>query len=330
MFAQVYGSSMVITGSNSIFASSFCSMRFYFSLQYRMINRRMTDFGIHPVAGYIIMMAAFTVFSLLLFDRIAFAGYVYILAGLSILPALGETRRNNFLKTCFTENAYYQVRIIENTVVIFPFVLFLIIKMMILQATVLFLTASLSALITYSAKTNYTIPTPFGKKPFEFTVGFRNTFIVILLAYFLLVMSAITGNFNLGIASLILLFLVFATFYLNPEDEFYVWIFKSKPVEFLMGKIKTASLYSTFLSLPLVITLGIIFPENAGNISGFLVLGYIYLATVILAKYSSFPRQISLPQFIVLVLTVWFPPLLLAVIPFFFAQSVKRLNVILG
>jgi hypothetical protein len=101
------------------------------------------------------------------------------------------------------------------------------------------------------------------------------------------------------------------------------------PGRFLISKTNTAFLYSTILTIPAAVVLVIFFPGESLVISGFLLLGYIYLATVILAKYSSFPNQISLPQFVMLGLSVWFPPLLIAVIPFFYMQSVKRLKEIL-
>jgi hypothetical protein len=143
-------------------------------------------------------------------------------------------------------------------------------------------------------------------------------------------MSVYADNFNLGIAALILTFLICITFYLNPENEFYVWIFNSLPGKFLFGKLKTAIVYSTFLTLPVVIVLMIFFVDKTLIIAGFQLLGYIYLSVIILAKYSSFPHQVNLPQFIILALSVWFPPLLIAVIPFFYRQSVKRLNKILA
>jgi len=108
-----------------------------------------------------------------------------------------------------------------------------------------------------------------------------------------------------------------------------VWIYQLSPGKFIIKKINAAFLYSTYLSLPVAILLISFFPDNSLIIAGFMALGYIYLATVILAKYSSYPNQISLPQFFILGLSAWFPPLLIAVIPYFFRQSVKRLKEIL-
>jgi hypothetical protein len=305
-------------------------MRFYFILQYRMLNRQMTDFGIIPALGYVFVLAAFIGFSLLLFNRIASAEYIYIITGLSLLVRLGETKRNQFLKTCFRDHGYYKARIIENGLIVLPFAVFLASKEMYIHALIIVFIAALFALFTFAGRSGFTIPTPFGKKPFEFTVGFRNSFLAVVLAYFMVIMAVYAGNFNLGIAALILVFLTCITFYLNPEKEFYVWIYNQGPGKFILGKITIAWLYSTFLSLPIAIGLSAFFPDRFLIIAGFLALGYIYLSTIILAKYSSFPHQINLPHFIILAVSVWFPPLLLAVIPFFYRQSVKRLKPILA
>jgi hypothetical protein len=64
-------------------------------------------------------------------------------------------------------------------------------------------------------------------------------------------------------------------------------------------------------------------------IFGFQVLGYCYLLTVILAKYSTFPRKINLPQGILLAMSLAMPLLLLIVVPFFYIESNRRLKEIL-
>jgi hypothetical protein len=304
-------------------------MRQYINLQYKILNRHLVDFGINPALGYVLVLAAFIGFSLVIFTKIEFAEYIYIVTGLSLLARLSETKRNHFLKTCFPGNGYYKIRISENTLVVAPFAIFLAYKGLYIHALIIMITAALLALLTYTGRSGFTIPTPFGKKPFEFVVGFRNSFPVIFLAYFLLIMSVYADNFNLGIAALILVFLICFTFYLNPENEFYVWIFNSLPGRFLFGKLKIAIVFSTFLTLPIVIVLVSFFMDRTLIIAGFQLLGYIYLSTIILAKYSSFPHQVNLPQFVILAVSVWFPPLLIAVIPFFYRQSVKRLKNIL-
>ena len=301
-------------------------MKFYFLLQFRMLNRHMAEMGVNPLLGYPVVLAVFLGFSLLLFNKLDYAGYLYVLMGLSFVTVLGENRRNQFLQTCFNSIEYHKIRILENMIIILPFAFFLVCEMQIILAVILVLASAGFSFLRTGHRSGLTIPTPFGKKPFEFTVGFRSTYLVLLIAYFLVIMAISAGNFNLGIASLILVFLVCFTYYLNPENEYFVWIFKLPPGKFMAGKIYTSLIYSTILTIPVIISLCLFFPEDILIIAGFQALGYVYLSAVILAKYASFPNPISLPQFIILALTLWFPPLLVAVIPFFYLRSVNRLK----
>lgn len=295
-----------------------------------MLNRQIADLGLNPFLGYVLSVAAFTGLSILLFSKTEFAVYIFLALALSLVMIFGESKRNDFLKSCFPENQYPFVRIVENILAILPFAVFLAIKLMILHAFLLIALTAFLALTNFKRKTNFTLPTPFGKKPFEFAAGFRRAYMVIILAYFLTVMSVSADNFNLGIFALLLIFLVCITFYLNPENEFYVWIFNVSPGKFLVNKLITAFLYSTLLSLPVALAICIFFPGEIPVIAAFQGLGYIYLATIIVLKYSAYPSQVNLPQMIILALTIWFPPALIVVAPYFYLKSVKRLKVYLG
>ena len=143
-------------------------------------------------------------------------------------------------------------------------------------------------------------------------------------------MAVLSGNFNLGIFALILILFICMTYYTDPENEFFVWIFSMTPKGFLFHKIKIALLFSTLLSLPVTIVLSIFFPGNIIAVIGFQCLGYLYLIAVILAKYSVYPVKINLPQFVLLAVSIPFPPLLLVLLPFFYLKSVTRLNDLLA
>ncbi|HNQ82125.1 MAG TPA: hypothetical protein PLW31_06225 [Bacteroidales bacterium] len=305
-------------------------MKLYFLIQFKMLNRHLAAFGIHPVIGCVLILAAFTGSSVLIFEKTAFAEYLYLAASLSFLARLSDPARNQFLRSCFGKKDYRVVRMLENVIVAAPFAAFLVIEKYYFHALAALFLAGFMSLTIVGNRSGFTIPTPFGKRPFEFTVGFRNSFPVIVLAWFLTVMAVISGNFNLGIASLILVFLVCFSYYLNPENEFYVWIFNSRPGIFLFGKIKTALVYATFLTLPVSLVLSVFYSDKILIIGAFQLLGYIYLGAVVLAKYSSYPHPMNLPQFIILVVSVWFPPLLLAVIPFFYRKSSIRLKTLLA
>lgn len=305
-------------------------MRYYFLLQYRMLNRQIADLGLNPFLGMALSVAAFVGLSIMLFAKTELAAYLYLLIAISLLTLFSEAKRIDFLKSCFSEEQYPLVRIVENILAILPFAVFLAIQLRFLHAFLLMVVSASLALTGFRRTTNFTLPTPFGKKPFEFAVGFRSAYPAFILACFLVFMSVWVDNFNLGIFALLLIFLVCITFYLNPENEFYVWIFNLSPGRFLAGKISTALLFSTVLTLPVSIAMIIFFPGELLIIAGFQALGYIYLATVIVLKYSAYPSQVNLPQMIILSLTIWFPPALIVVVPYFYLKSVKRLKVYLG
>jgi len=211
----------------------------------------------------------------------------------------------------------------------FPFVLFLGYQQQWLIGLGLVVIAGLMVRFHFNNQLNYTIPTPFYKYPFEFTVGFRTSIGMFLLAYFLTVMSIGVDNFNLGVFALLLIFLTSFSFYALPDSQFYVWIFSSTAKAFLLDKIKIALFYVTLLALPILLSLGYFFPEKMKLLLAFQGLGYIYLFTIILAKYAAFPRAMNLPETIFIVASVFFPPFLLFTIPFFYRQSIKKLSPIL-
>ena len=61
----------------------------------------------------------------------------------------------------------------------------------------------------------------------------------------------------------------------------------------------------------------------------FSLIGFAFLWTVILAKYSAYPNEINIPEGILFALCIYFPPLLIALIPFFYVKSIKKLNLLL-
>lgn len=304
-------------------------MTHYFKLQYKMANRQLTEFGIHPFLGYSLLLAGFVGLSVYLFSKTGLAGYIYIFIALSVLSRLSETKRNYLLKSTFPFTTYYAIRLLENSLAALPFLLFLLVQASCIPFAILTFSALALAFIDFKNQLNLTIPTPFYKKPFEFIVGFRNTFIVILSTWFFTIMAIIAGNFNLGIFSLLLVFFVSFTFYSIPETEFYVWIFTLSPWGFLKHKIGTALLFSTLLSLPVTLGMSFFFFDKILVIVGFQVLCYVYLGTTILAKYSVFPKQMNVPQFVFIAASIAFPPMLLGVIPYFYLQSVNRLKSLL-
>ncbi len=305
-------------------------MKEYFRLQFKMLNRRMIDFGLPLLIGYSLIPFVFILLSNYLFGNTEFAIYVYGLIAISFVSKLSEPKRNDFLKSIFNKDKYKKLRIIENLIYCLPFTLFLIYKNQFVFSTVLNLFVIIITLLNFSANISIPIPTPFSKRPFEFTVGFRKTFYVFPIAYFLTYISASIGNFNLGVFSMLLIGITCFSYYSKIENEYLVWNYNLSSKEFLLEKMKTCLINFSLLSLPIIITLGILFFNQIDILIVFILLCYAYLTTIIFAKYSSFPNEMNMSQGILITISFMFPPILLIFIPLFYSQSIKKINTVLN
>ncbi len=290
------------------------------------MNRQFQDLGIQPVLAYLFLFVGFVAVSTYLFYKTELAQYIYLLSAVSLISGLSETRRNDFLKLCFGDGKLKRLRLAENFIVAFPFLLVLLLKVQLLSALTLTVIAALFAVVNFRTSINLVIPTPFYRKPFEFTTGFRNTFYLIFIAYALTIIAVAVGNFNLGMFALLLVFAVTLTYYTQPEHQYYVWMHNLSPKMFLFRKIKTAVLHSAYLVLPIAITLGIYSPESIDVLLLFLLMGWAFLVCRVIIKYAAYPDTLTIPQGILLALCFGFPPLLLAVIPYLFSKSENRLS----
>jgi hypothetical protein len=185
-------------------------------------------------------------------------------------------------------------------------------------------------MFNFSTYLNVTIPTPFSKNPFEFTVGVRKTFYVFPISYFLTYISVSVENFNLGVFSMLLVGITCFSYYSKIENEYFVWNYNLSSKKFLIEKTKTCLLFFSLLSLPIIITLGFSFINQIDILIVFILLCYAYLTTIIFAKYSSFPNEMNISQGILIATSFMFPPILIVFIPLFYTQSIKKLNSVLN
>jgi Kef-type K+ transport system membrane component KefB len=120
-------------------------MRDYFALQFRLVNRHLSDFGIQPALGYLLMAIIFSGFTAYLFYVSSFASYVYALLALGFSSLLSEAGRTGFLKQHFSQKQYLIIRCIENITVVLPFIIGLLIyHEWLLALDLLFISAALS------------------------------------------------------------------------------------------------------------------------------------------------------------------------------------------
>lgn len=302
-------------------------LKSYFKLQLEMMNRRLREAGFNPILGFILLAIGFVVISFYLFHKTAdLAGYIYSFIALVLVGNLSEKKRTDFLNMCFKDQQWMKVRLIENLIIVLPFVAILCYQYVFLVALLLIALTALLSIVTFRTRGSITIPTPFSKRPFEFLVGFRTTFYLFIPIYILTLIAVKVDNFNLGIFSLLLIFAVNMGYYTKPEDEYYVWSYNRTPKQFLLQKIKTALIFSSLLSLPIVLTLGIVYYTEIVYTAFFLVMGYSFLVCTILAKYSVYPIEMNLVEGILIAFSLAFPPLLLIIVPYFYTKSIKSLN----
>lgn len=295
-----------------------------------MTNRKIKEAGLPPLLGYLFVLIAFVLLSAYVFQKTDFAKYLVILISLSSVFKLSENSRADFLLSTFGDKIKMQIRILENTILCLPFVLLLLYKSCFLEASMLFLSSLLLSLFTLQSAFHFTIPTPFSKNPFEFSTGFRRSFFLFPIAYALTFMAIKVDNFNLGLFSMLLIFLVAMSYYPTPENEFFVWVHADSPKSFLKKKMTVALSYVMLLASPILISLLIFYPMEFEKTLLFLLISVLLLPTIILAKYTAYPTEINFPEVIKIALCLFFPPLFVVMIPYLYFKAGANLKYILN
>lgn len=305
-------------------------MREIFRLYIVMINRKIREVGINPFFGYLFILVAFIFFFQFSYYKTEFASYIILVSCIGLQFKLLGNSRSDFLLSTFGNTEKNRIRILENLILSVPFNAFLLYKNNYFEAGIIFLVSILFAFFRFQFNSSFSIPTPFYKRPCEFTWGFRKTYLIFFLSCILAFIAIKVDNINLGIFSMLLVFFISLSFYTKPEQEYYVWIHAETPVKFLRKKILIATKNVLVLALPILLSLGVFYPNNLIYILIFLLVGILFLWTMILVKYSSYPQEISLNNSIIMAFAFSFPPLILMVIPFFYKKSVLNISPILN
>lgn len=304
---------------------------YYFKLQFKVHRRKLMDFGLPFLPTSIVLPLIFFYVSNSFLDNTKYdhAPHIYGIIALVIISKLSRPKRTGFLKSIFNKNDYPVIRVLENTACCLPFVGILLYKGLYVYAFSTYILSTILAFLNFRISFDLTLPTPFGKTPFEFTIGFRNTFLIFPIAYFLTYVSVSINNFNLGIFSMLLISAICMSYFSKVENRYYVWNFNLPPKQFLRYKTRTCYIGFSLLTFPIVITLSIFFFDKIDVIIVFLTMCYVYLTLMSYAKYANFPNKIGLSQGILIVMGLVFPPLLFVLVPYFHSKSIKSLKDIL-
>jgi len=287
------------------------------------------DNGIYPWLFYLILFILFVFLTVRLLDDFAFGEWVYALIGFSLSLPLVDSQRLGFLKQITEDRHFFYLKLIEQSIVLFPFIIGLFIFRHYLAAIVLICAGVYLSLRKSNFHLPYSIPTPFGGQPFEFPSGFRKTLILILLAYGLLFIGLRVDNFNLALASIAGIGFIVGGFHSSPEPRFYIWIFKNTPAHFLRNKGLIILKYMSVLILPIMITLVCFDYAKVVLVIFIAVAAFCFAIMCMLSKYISYPQEINIIQGLAMGAAILFPPVMIAIIPWFYIKALRRLQPIL-
>jgi len=298
----------------------------YLKIRKNILDRKLVEFGIHPVAAYVIVPLLFLLLSFLLFYKTQFALYIYMTYAIVSVAFNSERKKNDFLKLYFQDKDFRKLRVLENLLFIAPFALFLFFKMEWLAGIGLLAIAALLSFLRSDLSRTLYLPTPFGTYPYEFATGFRKLLPFYLGLVFLLAMAVLVSNFNLGLFALAIIPFLCMNFYADLENPFYVWIYDKSVQEFLVHKCLVSMLYLAILLFPFCLTLILVFPEMVKFTLVVSILTFLYLASYIIFKYVRFPKNFALGHVFLMAISYVFPPLLLFTLAYYLPKAKLNLK----
>lgn len=302
---------------------------YYFTLQYRRLARRFQAIGLNPIIGITLGFTAFTGITYLLFLRSVYANYIFTGIGLFTLFTIShQEHRRIFQERVLPTNACNRIRLLEHFLISIPFLSVLAWQ----REWILLLALCLATMALSGTRSrpifNGVIPSPFLGYAFENNIGFRKTILGYAVVLLFMFQAWWVNNGDLLFFALIFIHLLSVTHYFQPEPPAYVWIYKRTPHQFLLDKALGATIIVTALALPIIISQVVFFGVPFWLPLVIHFVGICLLITLILAKYSAFPSEISLPQALMFGLGFSFPPALIFIIPVFYKKAIQQLNLL--
>ena len=297
----------------------------YLKLQYKLLVRHIKATGLPVPIAYLLLVGLCYLVYYALFQYPIFGYYALILGNFQLLFLLTEKNRNDFLKNIFSRRDFHKIRLWENALVVIPSFVILLLHNHWPYALFLIVLAVLFAFLTFKAF-GKSIPTPFAKKPFEFIIGFRRSYLLLIVLYLLAAIGFYAANPNLVLFCVACIGLTCVLYYQLPEPIFYLWNDNHTPRGFLMRKFRRGILQCLLVAFPLLLVYVLLFPSALFNAC--IVLGGILflLPFAITLKYVAYPREINFPEGFALVLCFSFYPLILALLPFYYIKAINNLK----
>lgn len=305
-------------------------MKDYFKLQKVIIERFLRGWGLAPWLVYVLVPILFVGIGLLVLERPNYFAYIIASLSLSGYNWLSGRKRNDFLLLHFGKSVFRKIRLIENGLVTLPFLLVFLFTGFWALALVQLLVGGAMTLRIGNRLSSFTLPTPFSRHPWEFALGFRKYWWLLLIAAFLLIMGIRAENFELSAFSWFITVFGATAFYQKPEPGFFVWIHAMTGRQLLNRKLLFGGLHLVMLGLPFVIALVVFFPEQWLLIAAGQLLAMLYLAMVITIKYTAYPNEIDIVKAFIMGAGFILPPLLLFIIPYHYQRAARQLGLVLA
>lgn len=297
----------------------------YFKLQITLIKRQLSDFGIHPLLAAFLLPILLVAISLALYARTPYAGFIISIICLSWVLKMSNAQRFDFLKLQFKKSDFQKIRIIENLSIALPFAMILAVKVDGLLMISMLAASALLAFHKQKDLLSFAIPTPFGKSPFEFIIGLRTFYLVYPISLILMFIAHQVDNPNLGLVALGASCLASLAFYQNPEPTYWVWNHAFSAKKFLKQTVIRSLKHHFITNLMLVIVAILLFSSYWYITLIILFSSAILLAISVIAKYSSFPNQLSIVDSVYLGISMFIPIFLPIAFYYFMKKSIKQL-----
>lgn len=298
----------------------------YFNLQGKILKRYVVDAGFPAFVCYPAIIILYSFLYYLLTQSPTWGASLLFIANFQYLFSLSGFKRNEFLKSVFPITLYYQVRILENIVMSLGSLTIFVSTGNYLMAFALLMSCILFIFTSTISFWKRSIPTPFTKKPFEFIIGFRKSWLSLLLLYVVSIIAVGVGNLNLLLFCMFCICLCCTFYYQAPEPLLIHWQQNRKPAAFLRYKIRRGIIQLSLLVWPLFFLVAISFPTDLYKAFIVWLLGLTLIPFIISLKYAVFPRAISIPEGTIISLCLIFYPLIIAVVPYYYFKAVNNLK----
>lgn len=298
-------------------------IRYHFGLQLKRLSRLFDENGLIPIFGFVGIPILLILLGQLIYMREDYGPYA--IAGLSALFSMDMARLDlQFRRSLYGKWTATYIALLESLVLALPFLLLLLWHQNWPLAGALLGLCTLTP-FTIGSISRKAIKTPFYKIPFEFIRGFRMYWPLYIFLFFILFQAISVHNFNLGAFVLGACSISSLFFYSYQEPPSYVIDDIRNENSFLFSKLRHAWFGNLILCSVITAILLFFFTDNWLLITGIIIAGQILLSAMVLAKYSAYPRDMQLPQIIMLGFIFWLPPTIVIVIPLLYRSAKKSL-----